>query len=404
MTPPETVVRGIQPADYDEVAALTAKVFARPGSERETAQRIALAYRACPFVPEGLGLVAVRAGRIVAKLQGLDFDMRVGATPVKIAGLHAVLVDPAIDGEGLAWTMVPEGLALLASRGYDFIVGFAQRGAPYAALGGRPLSAEYAWRADAWRVPKDAGTFKDAGEGDVARIVAFSEAAQARRSASLVRTPAMWPWLERRPPVVWIAEGGYLGIRDDEGAVEVREACGSSPAFYRAALAKIGAHAEARGVRTIRGHLPPDHPLVQASLDRGASVTTEYARRTGMLGAVLDAGSLLPKLAPELEDRLHASRFADRKVTLKVRTRAPVESACALTVGTPRGRPVRLRIAIGGGELAQLLVGYKSAAWIDGAEFRGEDDRGPLDEAVLSELLDTLFPRAMTFMQHTDRW
>lgn len=392
-------------ADIDEVAALTARVFS--GGSEDAQAMLAFAYRACPFLRVDHGLVAVREDKIVGKWQALDLAVRVGATHVRAAGLHAVLVDPTIDGEGLAWAMVPRGFTELEKLGHDLAVGFVQKGAAYEAIGAKTVAADYEWSVDAWRMPKDdALTYLEASSEDARAIVDFSEHVQANRSASLVRTAESWPWIERKPPIVWLAEQGFVGLRSDASSVEVREAAGREPAFYRRALAAIGAFATARGVRTIRGHLPPDHPLVRASVDFGARIVADYPRRSGMMAAVLDAGSFMPKVKPELETRLARSVFADRRVKLTIVSSLFFETRSELHVASPTAsqtgpkHELEVTIATTGGTLAQIVFGYRCPTRASGTDISSVG----LGASEMEALLEALFPLGAPFLQHTDRW
>ncbi|MFO0679777.1 MAG: GNAT family N-acetyltransferase [Polyangiaceae bacterium] len=381
-------------AHVDEVAALTARRFAPAEAER-VASRVARAYRECPFLRVEDGLVAIRAGRVVGKVQLLDFALRVGSTSLRAAGVHTLAVEEAVDGERLPWSSVATAFGRWEARGHDVLFGVARKGAAYEAHGARALSPEYAWSVDAWRLPNRGSTeFRAVTDDDGAAIVAITNAAQASRPLSLVRTPEGWPWIERRAPVELVGHGGYLALRDDDDSVEVREAAGPTREFHLAALRHVRLRAEARRVSRVHGHLPVDHPLVLASRDHGARVVVDHARRSGTMGLVLRADRVVDALAGEFAGRLAASAFRDQRVDLEVRLLHDMDRPGRVTFGSGSGGE-RVAMTLGGGAFAQAIFGHRTA------EEASETIEG---SAHAREIAGVLFPAGVPFLQHTDRF
>lgn len=397
-------VRRLGREDVDAMARLTADAFG--GAERDTAFELArLASLHCAFARPELCWGAEVDGKLVGKWQLLDLTARVGRARLRVAGAHTVVVLPEHNGQGLVQAILEQGRTAVEELGFQVMLGFAQRGALYAALGGVPVAADYHVTVDAQKLPSlPYDPFREHTESDLPRIIGLYNASQAQRSLSLVRSIDQWPWLLRRPPMVWIADEGYLGVRDDDSSVELRELGGSEPEFVELALRKLGALARARGVREVRGHFPIDHPFTQACMAYGADVRIEVPKRSGCMGGIIQRDSLLTMLVPELTARLEAYDASQCvELTLPSEDLSQV-FRCELGDGTPR--PLTLRVP--DGALLQLLFGYRSVRSVLGGlcydEAYAEDSRRLLADSRALALLDSLFPSGHPFISHTDRW
>jgi hypothetical protein len=340
------------------------------------------------------------AGHLVAKWQLLDLSARVGAARLRVAGAHAVAVHHDYDGQNLVVELSQRARAEVEALDFDLMFGFAQRGALYATLGAVPFCADYEWSCDALRLPLgEADAFREFEGRDVPELVRLFNAAQAERPASLLRSVADWPGLLRKPPRIRVGEGGYLGLRDNEDALELREAGFESPRFALRALRELSRLARARGVRRVHGHLPPDHPIVQASIPYGAQVSIRYEKRAGAMAGVLRVASFLRHMQPEFEARWARSACADRELRLTL----TIDGAPHEIELSPGGaRPKALALSLTPAALLQLVVGYRTPSAVLAAGEGG--DPALLDDRDARACLDALFPPAHPFVSHTDRW
>jgi GNAT superfamily N-acetyltransferase len=381
--------------DVDAVADLTARVLG--GSDREEIRALArAAYLHCPFMRPELCWVAEEEGRIVLKGQLLDLEVRVAGVPVRVGGLQGVVAEPAYRGRGYPLRVYAEALPQALAHGFDLFLGFAQRGALFQRhAGGAPVMPDYELALDAAHVPPlGEDRFWPMGDGELDAMLEHYARANESRTGSLVRSAALWPWLVRRPPRVLLHPEGYLGWRAAEDAIEVRELGGASEAFYEEALRKLAALARERGLRRVRGHVPPDDPLVGRAARYGCEERVEYPRRAGCLARIARLRPLMQKLAPALEARLAASRLAGSRVHLALACEGENWGA---SLGPAGAEERKLDLALPVAALTQLLFGYLPARQV-------LFEHGVAVDANALELLDLLFPRGWPFMWHGDRF
>ena len=400
-----TIVRTLTRADVDAAADLTARVFAGEGEYQAMFDVTRAAYLHCPFMPPELCWAALVGDRMVAKWQILDFQLRIGSTPIRMGGIQGVVAEPDENHKGYPRLVAERGLPEVMTRGFDLLLGFAQRGAFYMRLGAVPVTAEYYFEMDARALPRlSADPFRLAGDGDVPAVIDHYNASNQGRSGSLVRTPEHWPWMVRKPPEVWLAREGYIGIRWGPDYLEVRELGGRGAAFHEAAVRKLGELARAAGHRRIFGAVPCDHPLVETAVAYGAETRATYTRKSGCLALALDPTGLVEKLRGELAQRLQASRYREHRVDLCVRC----EGREARLTFNPESRNVeKLEFSFGRGALLQLVFGYRPARALladeEQRQLNGGSGSDPAD-APGAELLDVLFPHGHPFMWQPDRF
>jgi predicted N-acetyltransferase YhbS len=389
-------IRTLRESDIDAVADLNARVFGKERDRDEIRAMTRAAHLRCPFVRPELCWVAEVDGRIVMQAQLLDLEIRLGGVAVRMGGLQGVVAEPEYRGRGYPLQMYAVGLPQALAHGFDLFLGFAQRGAIYQRFGGgAPVMPDCELGLDAARVPPLArDRFEPMREADLDAMLDHYARANARRTGSLVRSRELWPWLVRRPPLVLMHPEGYLGYRFAEDAVEVRELGGSSEAFYEEALRKLAALARERGLRRVRGHVPPDDPLVARAAACGCEHRAIYARRSGCLARVARGAPLLDKLVPELEARLQGSALAGARVHLSVDCEG---ERWARSLGPAAGAERPVKLSLPAGPLTQLLFGYLPPRQV-------LFDAGVSADPASLEALDVLFPRGWPFMWHGDRF
>jgi predicted N-acetyltransferase YhbS len=400
-----TIVRTITRDEVDGVAELTARVFGNDDDRESIHQMMRFAMLECPFIPPELCWVADVDGRIVAKWQVLDFQLRIGGTPIRVGGIQGVVAEPDENHKGYAKRIAMEALPQLAAMGFDFLLGFAQRGGFYRRIGAVPVMAEYELQLDARQIPRlRDDPFREFQDEDLTLLVELFNEGNASRSGSTVRTEALWPWLVRKAPVHHIYEDGYIGVRHNEDDLEIRELAGRSQHFAELALRKLGHLAREQGVRKIRGAVPADHPLVKAALPYGASIESHYTKKSGCIALPTDPLRTLRNISGELESRLAASAHRDHAIDLGVHCDG-VETRLSLGQGGAKMRKLDVTFSRGG--LSQLIFGYRSVESVlveEAVERTGSATQPTLPDAEELALLDTLLPHGHPFMWQTDRY
>ncbi len=397
---PMLVVRTITTDEIDAVSDLTARIFASEEEYDGMFQITRAAYQSCPFMSLDLCFVGETEGRLVAKWQVLDFSLRIAGVEVKVGGIQGVVAEPDENHKGYPKQIAMEALPRVREMDYDILLGYAQRGAFYRKLGAVPLHAEYELEVDARQVPRldhdPYHAFDEATElSDLMRIY---NARNVDRSASMIRSEALWPWMVRRPPIVLMGQDGYIGLRDGGDKLEVREIHTASAAESDVALRKIAAVAREHGYSRIVGRVPADHGLVRSAVAHGAQITTKYSKKSGALALCIAPVRLIERIAGSLEARLHASVYADTRVELEIRSGFDA-GHLTLNAGGRDKREAVLNVSPGAA--MQLAAGYRAV----GDVLAGEaNDASPPVDAQALHLLETLFPMGHPYLWATDRY
>jgi hypothetical protein len=396
-------VRRLGASDVDAIAELTGHAFG--GADPAAAAALQkFANQACPFMPPDLCWGVEENGRLLAKWQLLDLTASIGEARLRVAGAHAVAVHRDHHGQHLIEELFRRARHEVEELGFEIILGFAQRGALYHLLGAVPVCAEYEWSCDALKLPQASREgFRE--QAEPRELVRLYNLAQGGRPLSLLRSAELWPWLLRKPSQFLLGPGGYLGLRQHADALEVRELGFEHAGFAEHALRLLSTLAREHGIRRIHGHLPMDHPLVQASLPFGAEVSVRYEKRAGAMGGVVHIGRFLDRIQLELERRWSLSAHAGFTLALELQLE---DRSHTLELGAGAGRARKLRLALSSSALLQLVLGYlRPAALLNALAYEGpfqERARSLLSDRDALSLLEALFPAAHPFVSHTDRW
>lgn len=394
-----TVVRRLRRDEIDQVADLTARVFASGDEVEPMRALMRAAYETCPYMPPELCWVAEEEGRIVAKWQALDFEMWVSGTPVRTAGIQGVVAEPDANHKGYAKLIAECAIGEVRDAGFDMVFGFAQRGGFYTKLGGVPLCADYMLELDARQIaPLREDPFRLATDDDLPELIRTYNESNRHTSGPLVRTEALWPWLVRRPAEMHLCDAGYVGVTRFDDRLEIREVAGSGPTFHAAAVRKLGSIAREAGLRRICGAVPADHDFVAAAAPHGGTLTTTFSKRSGCLGMPLAPLRLIGRLTDALGARLRASTEAGIGIDLGIESGGE-RARFGLNEGAPSTR--KIDVVLSPGSLLQLAMGYRSAS--DLLSEQAEQQTAPPSARDVA-LLDVVFPRSHPFMWHTDRY
>ena len=394
-------VRTLRPDEADAAADLTARIFADP-EEREGMRRLLLAaYADCPFMRPENCLVGEIDGKLVTKWQLLNFEMRIAGTIVPMCGVQGVAAEPDENHKGYARQVAEGNMHRLAELGFDFALGFAQRGAFYLRLGAVPVTADYTITLDAYKIARlDPDPFREFDVAhDVPSVIDHYNRANTDSTGPLIRSEALWPWLVRKPPAIHVCKDGYVGVRYDEEFIEIREIVGSGPDFYEAALGKLALLARERGQRRIHGPLPPDHPLCKAALRYGAEFSSSYTRKSGCLALPLAPLRLMGRLSEALEARLRNSGYHDLQTNLTLESGG---QSLVMELNKEGTHTRQLEASFSAGALLQLAFGYRSVESLIQEEWTPHQRAEWKDEDL--HVLETLFPLGHPFMGHPDRY
>ena len=252
------IVRTLRAEETGIVSDLTARIFGGPDNYDRMASMLRAAYAECPFISHELCWVAEAEGRIVTKWQLLDFQMRIAGTPIRMAGIQGVVAEPDENHKGYAKEVALAALPEIRKLDFDLVLGFAKRGAFYRRLGAVVVAGDYEIELDPLGVPPlGDDPFSEYDEArDLPAIIDAYNLANRDTTGPLIRTPELWPWLDRKARTIFVCDEGYIGVALFPDRLEIRELAGQGAAFHDAALRKLAALAREAGIKRIHGAVP----------------------------------------------------------------------------------------------------------------------------------------------------
>ncbi|MFL2936806.1 MAG: GNAT family N-acetyltransferase [Myxococcota bacterium] len=396
-------VRTLRPDEADAAADLTARIFADP-EEREAMRRLLLAaYADCPFMRPENCLVGEIDGKLVTKWQLLNFDIRMAGTVVPMCGVQGVAAEPDENHKGYARKVAEGNLPRLADLGFDFALGFAQRGAMYLRMGAVPVMADYTVTLDAYKIAKlESDPFREFDPlRDVPSLIDHYNQRQC---------PGDWPPGSKRSPLALAgpkaAHRPYLSgrihrcalrrrVHRDPGKSSVRD-----PTSMKRLSGSWPLLARERGVRRIHGPLPPGSSFLYSGHSLRRRVRGQLHTKIGMpRPSPWPPLRLIDRLSGALEERLQDSRHHDIQATLTLECNGETQ-ALDLNQSGRQTQPLALSFSAGG--WLQLAFGYRSIESLMQEEWsaaqRAEWNQQDRDLAA------TLFPLGRPFMGHPDRY
>ncbi len=387
----------MRPGDIPRVIELTTAAFASPDERARIAKAVERAYQTQNAMKLEHGFVVEDAGLVVAKGQVLDMRARLGVVTLRVAGLHALVTDPSVSARTLMLPLARYARRYIEDAGFEIGMGFTRHENVFKLFGGATLAAEHTWEVEALPLLRSGdplASFRPALHADISRIVALTNAANAQRPLSIVRTDELWHELDekRRAIEIWISERSYLGVRSTNDAIEVRDIGAEDDTAYDEALQFLAALARSRTLRFLRGAWPADHGLVRASLHAGAHTSRVLRYGMGCMGGPVLVERFLDAVLPEIERRVE---LAQRPMTL-VYSDGVKSHERAIGAGSHRAT---LSLRCAPPTLLQLLVGT-DAPLVTLARDPSATVTGVQNEALIA----ALFPEQCPYIAHVDRW
>ena len=348
-------------------------------------------------------------GEIVSSLCLIPWTWRYEEVELRAGEMGIVGTLPAYRNRGLIRAQDRRFKELLRDFDLSQIQGipyfYRQFGYEYA------IPLEGGWRVEAHTIP-DAPenaprcAFRHATLADLPALLRLYDEAACDLSIRVVRDAAIWRYLLTHSPETGTAAETWLALDESNQPIgywrierfgfgeglNVKEASRLDRATAAAALRQFKALAAARGKPYVRLALPPKHILIQTARAWGAHDLGTYAWQIH----VPDVARLLRKLAPILERRLAASRFAGLTDTVLLNLYREafalrfedgqlfaVESAGCQDKGSIRLPPP---------QFVPLVFGYRSREELMSAHH---------DVSIWGEsraLIDTLFPKVESYL------
>ena len=321
--------------------------------------------------------IALLDGAMAGALRILTATIRIGKARLKMGGLGWVSTSGEFRNQGVCAALVNESLDYMRAHGYAVSMLF---GVPdlYHRYGYVCCIPEHSVRvplSEAQRADSSAFHVAPFAPADTATVLALSERRDAELACSFVRTARyieaqrstksrttpLWPdW----PATAILRDTrqrilGYFTPQDGQNELHVKELAVLDEAACPTVLRAVASVAEARGVATLRFHLPPDLLFSKYLKAYNSVHETQYFRdRQGMLRFV-DLPFAMERMLPEWQMRIRASSFRTANAALALRV-----DEVSFTIDVRHGTVALVRtggrnpVVLAGKDLVRACVGY----------------------------------------------
>ena len=261
-------------------------------------------------------------GRIVATLRVWDREMRVGSTPMKMAGIGGVGTHPDHRRKGYAAAMMRDVSEWFGANGYQlgllfteipcrYYAQFGWAGVPMQGFSIVPGRFDNAHDHEGWTVER----YKD--ERDLEQAVSLYAAYNQMQSGSIVRRRAHWDTAPARirdllPTIVarrGDVLGGYMTYHLAGPSAKVLEVAHdrSDRRILQSLVDQLVRDCGSQGVNKIDGEITHRHPLVELLVETTGG-DLALTGRNSMMAYAVDLPAIFRCLLPELQSRLDNSR------------------------------------------------------------------------------------------------
>jgi predicted acetyltransferase len=356
--------------------------------------------------PNGFRLELHLAGEAVSWLDIPVYRLHLGLARFSLGGLAGVATKPEHRMKGYSRRLLAHAVKLMTDEGLDLTMLFG--------IGDYYEKFDYAQALSEYEISLPGRAVADFKANLRARPLDKSEYPltlplhrrfASTRTLTLDRTTAHWPgiflgsnWTLKSVATAFFRGkklAGYLLTDDKPDSVRVIEAAFDSPATLESILAWLGQECRRKVVETIYFDLPPDHPLSRRLITLDAYFTRRTQRTGNGMMRILNLGSALSALLPELSARWSRSCFSSSALDLTLQT--DLGPAQLLLPGRSSAAPLSGRITIPQRRLTQLLSGYRSVADIS-------SDPAVRIPAKLLAPLAALFPELHPHILKADRF
>jgi len=342
----------------------------------------------------------------------IDYQMKIGAACVRMAGIGGVQTKPEYRMRGLMRALMQDTLDYVVQEGYDVSLLFGIEDF-YTKFDYAPCFARHRI-AVATRDAEDARgrardvTVRPIGEGDWDNVLALYHESNRARTCSLLRPKEfcrqfrVGSWWRRKASgfLMEDADGrfaGYAAFDEFPTETSIIEAETVAPELFPTLLYEFAKQAIEKRCERIVVHMPPDHPFAEFLRRFGCEVTGEFPRSGAAMLRIINQDTTLDKLAGEFERRIAASKLEGYSGAVDIRTELGSTTlvfdggALALRHGATSERFLELPQA----KLCQLLAGYRPVRdMLNDDEVKTGGDILPV--------LEALFPQGYAWTWATD--
>ena len=317
-------IRGAKETELEEVIDLAADVFVQRCRPRYASQH----HEDSTYAVHQSRVCAVD-GRVVSQVRVSEREMRIGSAVVKLGGIGLVGTLEKYRRNGYSSAVLRDAVGYMAGEGYDLGLLFTSIQPFYSRLGWATfpqttfemeLGPRREFESSPW-------TVREFAPEDLPRVIEIYGDHNCARTGTIVRKPYQWSDGYGRqtglPPTLVAERDGVIGAYANVGLGEggannvgdaflstyypnIREvgcAAGSEDALVALCRGVLERSHDA-GLEAITGRLPR-HDTMTLLLSRESGMPLSFSIHERSMYRVISLSSLLTKIAPELQRRLH---------------------------------------------------------------------------------------------------
>ncbi|MFN4179702.1 MAG: GNAT family N-acetyltransferase [Armatimonadota bacterium] len=354
-------------------------------------------------------------GKDVSRLWVHDLDIRFGDAIVRMGGIGGVETDEAYRKRGFARRLLETANEYMRENGFD-IAGLFGISDFYERWGYIPALPEYRLK-----IPTDnlknakmkhaVVEYSDQYKLDALRIY---ECNNRYRICSIVRYPESWSgfvrgtdWFVEADVKVFVDESGkvigYLSLDKVKDRTAVAEVGYATQEVFESMAAFLFERAKEHGHEEVILLIPPDHEFAIYLRRYGCTATQVFHRSGGGMMRIINLGSLMTKLSPELSRRMAEAWIFGREFEKGFAIVTDIGNVLVkvkgdkVEVSPVPNLSVEEKLELSQGKLTQLLTGYQT---IDILVANQEAQCSP----TLIPLLRVLFPPNYPYIWWADRF
>jgi len=347
--------------------------------------------------------------QMVSWLWVIDYQMHIGSTQVRMAGIGGVETAREHRGKGYMRTLIEDTIRYMTSEGYDVSMLF---GIPnfYTKFGYAvclPTHKQVVQTRDAEEAQASTRIRpRPLENADIEAVIALYNANNAQRTCTLVRYPEYFTrfpkgtwWDHPAEAIVFSDRRGrllaYAALDQADQVVNVIEVEAVDDGVFPSILYALAERAIERRCGEINLYHPPDHPFAEFVQRFGCTWTTECPKHGGGMMRTIAVSTLFDKIKPELSRRLLRAPAGMLALKTDLGTVMLHVRGDQLEM-VSNGQPTAM-LELTQDKLTQMIVGYRSGRDV-------LNSPGVQASGNVRPWLDVLFPRGYPYVWPADHF
>ncbi|MBN1138807.1 MAG: GNAT family N-acetyltransferase [Anaerolineae bacterium] len=355
--------------------------------------------------------------QVVSWLWVIDYQMRIGAAQVRMAGIGGVNTDWRHRMKGHMRTLFEDTVHYMIAEGYDvsMLFGIEDFYTKFGYASCLPSHKQTVHTRDAEGAPGSrdettAHTWQPLEPQDMEAVLALYNRNNAARTGAIVRSKEDFHEFSKgtwwgTPPEAFVLKDqagqvlAYAVCDRSNKAVNVVEIESVNEALFGTMMATFAGQAIEKRCGYITFYLPPDHAFAEYAQRFGCKWEVECPKNGGGMMRILNLQSTLNKIRPELQRRIAAAALQAPGRSLGIETdigvvEFTIESGKLELDFQPSAAS---DVHLSQDKLTQMLVGYRRPRDV-------LNDPAVRARAGALPWLEALFPTCHAFVWHADHF